>query len=420
MKALRHDPTKRSDIYFKKEELCRRSLAKTALWPGSPRNKELLKDYQQSLFAGGAKNVRVAKISYEIRKVCDHMKKDLDTFTSKDVEAYIAHLNQRDDISHMTKTDYKHVLKAFFRWYEDEDERLVKGNEEERLAARKLYKYINNLKCTHKSKEVNYSEIITEEDNISIIRDGCENAQERALIAFLHETGVRVGELLGVRLRDIERKEQHAMVRVDGKTGERRVPIVQSLPWIMRWLDEHPAKDNPDALLWLSKYGKYYGHPLRYVGVQRLLQRTMSRAGINKPCNAHHFRHSRATLIAPKYSETILCRLMGWELGSKMVKTYVHTSGSQVEDAFLKTNGLKQKDEEKPIIRTCVCGTTNTPDASYCYKCGKAMDTATFIQDEAKKGAAIDEAFELLGKIMSDSDLRERFAAWKAEQATSK
>jgi len=413
MKKTKYDPTKRSDIYFKKEELCRRSLEKTNLWKGSTRNKELLKAYQQSLFAGGAKNQRVAKVSYEIRKVCDLIQKNLDEFSHKEIEAYVAHLNQRDDLTYMTKTDYKHAIKAFFRWFEDEDQRLTTGSEEERLEARRLYKYVGKLKCSSKPKEVNFSEIITEEDARVMIKNGCETTMERALVSFLHETGVRIGELLGVRLKDIEHKEQHSLVRVNGKTGERRVPIVQSVAWIRRWLDEHPANNNQQALLWVSKTGKHYGKPLKYIGVQKLLRRVMERAEINKPSNPHHYRHSRATLIAPKYSETILCRLMGWELGSRMVKTYIHTSGSQVEEAFLKTNGLAKKEEEKPIILTCVCGTTNTPDASYCYKCGKALSVATLIEDEAKKSVAVDEAFELLGRIMSDPTLKQKFEEWK-------
>lgn len=412
----RYDPTKREDIYFKKEELCRRSLERFHAWQGRPEDKEILTRYEQHLFATGAKNQRVSKVLAELRKVCEASTTPLTRFSKTDAEAYIAKLHRRTDLSEMTKSDYKRALKAFFRWYEDEDPRTDSEHSEERRKARKLYKYISQVKRPSKPKKVSYSDIITDEDARTLIDKGCNAPLEKALVAFLHETGVRVGELLGVRIKDVKRKEKHAMVRVDGKTGERRIPIVQSLPLILRWLDEHPYKELPESLLWVSKANRYHSKPLTYMGIRKLLTRVFQRAGVAKNNNPHHFRHSRATLIAPYYSEVILCQLMGWTLGSNMVKTYVHAGGQQTEKAVLETHGLQPQEQAPPTIKTCVCGAVNQAGARYCYKCGNALDVASFVEDEEKKKEAIDEAIEYMSRIMSDPSLRARFEEFKQQQ----
>lgn len=414
---MKYDPTNRTEIYHKRSGTFDREDARLDEWDGSEANRGLIRAFQRHLFAKGSRNYRVGKLTAQLRMIADMLGKDLGSLTKDDAEAFLASVNRRDEWSPHTQRDYIRTFKQFYLWRQDEDHRLENGDELGRREARKFYKYVKKISTAHPRKVLDYSGIITDEDARLLIKNGCQNALERALVSFLHETGVRVGELLGVRIRDIERKGQYALVRVDGKTGERRVPIVQCVPWIEQWLREHPARENPDALLWVSTHNGHQGRALRHIGVLRMLARITEASGLHKRHNPHWFRHSRATINAARYSEQVLCKLMGWELGSKQVRTYVHMGAGQVEAAFKEQEGL-QAPEEKRVFRMqeCVCGNTNTPDSRYCYSCGRPLSVGVMLQDEEQKNNAIEEAMQEFAKIMANPQLRAEFEQYVKRQ----
>lgn len=405
------DPTERTEIYFKRKGTYDREQRRLEVWVGSDTNRGLIMAFQRHLFAKGSHSYRVGKLTAQLRLVADLVKKDLDKLEKGDAEAFLAAVNRREEWSPHTQRDYIRTFKQFFLWFEEEDHRLENGDEEGRQVARRFYRYVRKISTAHPRKSLDYSGILTDEDAQRILKKGTQNALERALVAFLHETGARVGELLGVRIRDVERKGQYAVVRVDGKTGERRVPIVQSLPWIEQWLREHPAGENPDALLWVSTHNGHRGEPLRHIGVLRMLARVVTAAGLKKRSNPHWWRHSRATINAARYSEQVLCKLMGWELGSKQVRTYVHLGAGQVEAAFRTQEGLEAPEQQRPFkMQTCVCGKTNTSESRYCYACGRPLSVGVMLEDEAQKGAAIEEAMQAYAAIMADPERAAQFA----------
>lgn len=404
----------RTEIYGKRTEDYDRELIRLQRWGGSARNKELIALYHRHLFAKGCKKPRVTKLSCELRKIADYIRKDFDGLDSNDIEGIVAWVNQRTDYTELTKSDYRRCLKSFFRWFEDQDARLRSQDEAVRQKAQGAYRYLlKYVKCSYGHRNLDYATIITDEDCRKLIADGCQNAVEKATVAVLHETGCRAGEFLGIRIRDVEMKDNYAMLRLYGKTGERRVPIIQCVPWVMRWLDEHPDKHNPAALMWVSKHNGFRNRPIRYVGLNELLKRVYRRAGINKRCNPHWLRHSRATLISPHYSEPVLCKIMGWTLGSVQVRTYVHIGAGQVEQAFLTNNGLSNGTKPEPKVVTCVCGVINTPDARYCHKCGKALSVANLLEDQEKVGREMDKTIELLMDIIRDPNLRRKFEEFR-------
>src|SRR5439155_10697132 len=42
-------------------------------------------------------------------------------------------------------------------------------------------------------------------------------------------------------------KYQYAKVLVNGKTGTRHIPLIQSIPYIKDWLSNHPSRNNPNS-----------------------------------------------------------------------------------------------------------------------------------------------------------------------------
>ena len=89
-----------------------------------------------------------------------------------------------------------------------------------------------------------------------------------------NDTGCRPHELLKLRIRDITFKnaggKQYAEVLVNGKTGSRHIPLINSLPYVKEYLmGEHPTPTNPNAAL-ISGTGKSLGRSLTVQGIAKI------------------------------------------------------------------------------------------------------------------------------------------------------
>lgn len=223
--------------------------------------------------------------------------------------------------SDATVGDYKQAIRQFWKWMNN-------GEDPEET------KWIRSSRNSY-ARLLPHS-LLTPTDVLALI-DGCRNDRDRAFIAVLWETGARIGELIDLRVGDIESTPLGKYVIVTGKTGSRRLLLLESASYIDAWLQSHP---NPvsTAPLW-CKIDLSQGSPDEQVSYQylrlRILDRARERAGINKPVNPHHFRHSRATYLANYLTEAQMCEWFGWVRGSRVPGRYVHLSGRDIDRAYV-------------------------------------------------------------------------------------
>ncbi|MDQ3868238.1 MAG: site-specific integrase [Thermoproteota archaeon] len=82
------------------------------------------------------------------------------------------------------------------------------------------------------------------------------------------DTGCRPHEILKLRLKDItikttdEGEHQYAEVLVNGKTGSRHIPLIDSIPFVKDWIDKHLQQGNVNAIL-ICSYDKRIGRRLK-------------------------------------------------------------------------------------------------------------------------------------------------------------
>jgi ribosomal protein L40E len=221
------------------------------------------------------------------------------------------------------------------------------------------------------------------------------------MLFVLYESGARAGELLSLRLRDIELDKYGAVIRVRGKTGARRIRIVTAVPDLQLWLNMHPSGNDLNAPLWPKERD-----PTSSIGVARLehmVRRYAKKAGISKKVHPHVFRHSRATHLAKVLTEAQLREFFGWTKQSEIPSIYVHLSGRDVDQTLLKHYGVEVEEEERAGAmlkpKMCVrCGFHNPPTARYCARCSAALDVCTAVEfEEARRGAD-----DLVAKVMEE------------------
>jgi integrase len=102
-----------------------------------------------------------------------------------------------------------------------------------------------------------------------------DQPRDRALVLLFAGAGLRVGEVLAMRVGDWAGEE----LTVRGSHA-RRIKLAPEVREALRsHLEAHPAKDEPEAWVWLKSNGKRIGSPS---GIYRLLNRWAGEAGLGQ------------------------------------------------------------------------------------------------------------------------------------------
>lgn len=336
------------------------------------RNVELLLDFERDLRLKDYSSARIYKLLSTLRVIARHIGFAFDEATEDDLKDLIAWTNSRD-VSEATKEDYRIVTKRFYKW--------LNGGEHPEIVD-----WIST--SSSHSKDV-LPENLLEEEDVERLLGSCLNPRDRALVAVLWETGARIGELIDLAIGDLKSHENGMKAIIDGKTGPRRILLISSVPHLRSWLRSHPREGESGAPLWVNIRAKHAGEKMEYRNILKTLKDIAERAGVDKPVNPHHFRHSRATYLASKFTEAQLCEWFGWVQGSDQPAKYVHLSGRDIDSDYALLHGIEddgEPEESKFSPRECPrCEELNEPDAKFCQRCGQALEEGAALESLDKK-----------------------------------
>jgi site-specific recombinase XerD len=258
-------------------------------------------------------------------------------------------------------------------------------------------------------------------DEVGRLADSTDSLRDKALIWALYETGGRIGELMSLRLCDVElQPEGYIRLRVRREKNGQLSPMFlfeAGVPSMVAWTKAHPSRADQNSALWVDT-NKEWGSAIGYRAVTKMLQVAAHRSGVTKPVNPHNFRHTRATELAkdPTISAAMLEKAMGWVPGSRMAETYQHLAAKDLEDALRRAHGITVPAESRQPARmhspkACGrCGTFNEFDDRFCGRCGGPLDVETVLATETLKGKV-----EALAKLLEVPEVQQ-FLARKAAQ----
>lgn len=127
--------------------------------------------------------------------------------------------------------------------------------------------------------------------------------RNRLIIKIIIYTGIRVSEILNLRIKDIFKEDNVYMLQIKGKGNKPRVVMIKSSiieKELQNWLDMRVC--NSDLLVCNQKAER-----LTQAYISRVVENILISAGIRKEKNgAHMLRHSFATLLYQKHHDLIL------------------------------------------------------------------------------------------------------------------
>ena len=336
----------------------------------SQKNIELLRQYHNVMINESLAKATQHKHLQTLLNLSRFLGKNWDDANRVDIERIISKVVRTyspDGQETNTTHDHKKVLKIFFRWFKfDSRSKEEVGDPPE----------TKNIRMKRIKDKIAREDLITESDRTRLLHVCGENARDRALIDCLYDSGTRPGEILNLQIKHVQFDPHGIVLQVDGKTGARKVRLIEAIPQLSAWLNVHPFRDNPNAPLWITLNKARYGKPLGYNSARQMVLRRCKMANLSKKLYLNLFRHSEATRTAKYMTEAHMKKRHGWTSDSKMAARYVHLIDSDVDDAIFKQYGIKPAEEGRQNLpQTCpVCEMINDPHANICSKCSKPIN----------------------------------------------
>lgn len=227
----------------------------SGLYKISKENALIITDYIQAMRAETnlSDNYRrdVIKLLYVF---CKYEKKDkpFRLVTRMDVLAFLDSFRRPEVSDPMHKwigtyNTYRIHLLRFFKWLYSPDIEPDKRPRPE---------IIQNIPKRRRKEKSIYkpTDLWTPEDDLLFLKY-CPSKRNKCYHAMAYDTGCRPHELLKLTIRDLVFKhtpdqKQYAEILVNGKTGSRHIPLIDSIPYVKDYLDhEHPHPGNSNAIL---------------------------------------------------------------------------------------------------------------------------------------------------------------------------
>jgi integrase len=202
--------------YPRRLELALENLKKNAKI--SATNRRLILAFHQRSVAEGLSTPRLVRYVHILSKLAEELGKGFSNATREDITRLVAQVENRP-LSDWTKQSYKVVLKKFYKWLKH-----TKGYPKEVDWIRTPSRIRNSILPTD----------LLNEDDIKRLASAATTPRDRALVLVLYESGCRIGEILSLRIRNVEFDKYGAVLVVTGMSNAHSMGIDQSARYSRR------------------------------------------------------------------------------------------------------------------------------------------------------------------------------------------
>lgn len=155
--------------------------------------------------------------------------------------------------------------------------------------------------------------------------------RDRAMIEVLYACGIRVSELIGLKINDLYLDDE--AIKVFGKgSKERIVPIGSSaIIWLKRYFSEYrifvAKKFVSENIVFLNKRGSQFSR----MGVWKIIKESATAVGLTKRVYPHIFRHSFATHLVEGGANLRAIQEMLGHTDIAVTQIYTHVDRSYIK-----------------------------------------------------------------------------------------
>lgn len=242
--------------------------------------------------------------------------------SSEDISEYLARATDAG-LSKRSQSRLVSSLKSLYRFLEGEGR--LKENPCDRIDTPKPGRYLPEV--------LSVDEVERILDSFDLSKS--EGQRNKTIIEVLYSCGLRVSELVGLRISDLFLAEQ--FIRVTGKGSKQRLvpigePAVRSISLYMRIRNAGPIAKGAEDILFLNRRGGKLTLEMIFL----IVRRQAEIAGIRKKVSPHTFRHSFASHLVENGADLRVVQEM---LGHESILTteiYTHIDTKKWQQTILQ------------------------------------------------------------------------------------
>ncbi|MFA5124439.1 MAG: site-specific tyrosine recombinase/integron integrase [Patescibacteria group bacterium] len=239
---------------------------------------------------------------YYITDFLNKSKKQIRQINSSDIREYLENMSD-SGISASTMNCAYSALKMYF----------------EKIMFRKFFVAIPRAK-----KEKHLPEVLSRTEILKML-NSLSNPKHHCIVALLYGSGLRVGEVVRIRIKDIDLERMSLRIYQGKGKKDRYTVLPESLKSILS--AQCKIKLSTDFLFTNGR-----GSHLTEASIQKIVDQSAKKAGINRKISPHTLRHSFATHLLENGTDI---RYIQELLGHSNIKTtqiYTHVARSMISN----------------------------------------------------------------------------------------
>jgi integrase/recombinase XerD len=177
-----------------------------------------------------------------------------------------------------------------------------------------------DIETVHRPKREKKIPNVLSKEEVSAILGALNNLKHKTMLALIYSCGLRCGELLKIKLTDVDAKRN--LLRVNQAKGrkDRLSPLSDKTIAMLR---EYVKAHKPQTYLF---EGMQQGTPYDARSLQYVLKAAVLKANIKKPVTLHWLRHSYATHLLENGTDLRYIQEILGHSSSKTTEIYTHVS----------------------------------------------------------------------------------------------
>lgn len=240
-------------------------------------NDEYLRMFIEAKKVEGCSERTLSYYKTTVQHMLNSIKTAVRRITTEEIRKYLSDYQKINNCSKVTVDNVRRNISSFFSWLEEED-----------------YILKSPMRRIHKIKTKTPVKETISDESIEILRDGCKELRDLAIIDLLYSTGIRVGELVNLNCDDINFEERECVVFGKGEKERKVYFDAKAKLHIKRYLDSR-TDNNPALFVTLDRPHER----LKISGVEIRLRQLGRKLNIER-IHPHKFRRTMATRAIDK------------------------------------------------------------------------------------------------------------------------